>query len=154
LINKTRHEIEQAIEKFFYNRQREDLLLLYFSGHGLKSKSGQLYLAAQNTTIDLLRSTGISASFVKENMEGSNSQRQVLILDCCYGGAIVEGAKGDNVVGQTIDSLMPFKSANLCNMPLTASILKEIRKILPLRSILSRGSAPGKQIRISMAWSV
>jgi hypothetical protein len=80
-----------------------------------------LFLAAQNTSSSLLRSTGIAANFIKENMEESGSQRQILILDCCYGGAIVEGAKGDNVVGQTVDSLLSFKPSGFGKIIITAS---------------------------------
>ncbi len=121
VINKTHDVIENAIEKFFKNKLREDLLLLYFSGHGIKSQNGQLFLAAQNTSSDLLRSTGVAASFIKENMGESNSQRQVLILDCCYGGAIVEGAKSDSAVGQAMNSIPSFQPSGFGKIIITAS---------------------------------
>lgn len=104
IINKNNEEVKQAIEGFFNKKNREDMLLLYYSGHGIKSPSGQLFLAAQNTSSDFLKSTGISASFIKENMGESASQRQVLILDCCYGGAMLEGTKSENFVGQTVNT--------------------------------------------------
>lgn len=97
LINKDSHTVLKAIEDFFQNRQKEDLLLLYFSGHGVKNKLGQLFLATQNTDINFIRSTGVSSNFIKENMDSSSSQRQILILDCCYSGAIVTGAKSKNI---------------------------------------------------------
>lgn len=121
LINKTHDVIEHAIEKFFYNKLREDLLLLYFSGHGIKSQSGQLFLAAQNTSSDVLRSTGVSANFIKENMSESGSQRQILILDCCYGGAIVEGTKSENMVGQNVNSILSFQPSGFGRIIITAS---------------------------------
>jgi uncharacterized caspase-like protein len=121
LINKTHDVIENAIEKFFNNKLREDMLLLYFSGHGIKSQGGQLFLAAQNTSSDLLRSTGVSANFIKENMGESNSQRQVLILDCCYGGAIVEGSKSNNALGQSINSVLSFQPTGFGRIIITAS---------------------------------
>jgi len=121
ITNKKNDEIEQAIERFFSNKNREDLLLLYFSGHGIKSQSGQLFLAAQNTTGDFLRSTGVSANFIKENMGESESQRQILILDCCYGGAIIEGSKSDNLIGQNINSVLSFQSSGFGRIIITAS---------------------------------
>ncbi len=121
LINKTHDAIENAIEKFFKDKMREDMLLLYFSGHGIKSQNGQLFLAAQNTSSDFLRSTGVGANFIKENMGESNSQRQVLILDCCYGGAIVEGSKSNNAVGQNINSLLSFQPSGFGKIIITAS---------------------------------
>jgi len=121
LINKTHNMIAYAIEKFFSNKQREDLLLLYFSGHGIKSQNGQLFLAAEDTSNEALRSTGISANFIKENMSESGSQRQILLLDCCYGGAIVEGAKSENVVGQSVNSLLSFQPSGFGRIIITAS---------------------------------
>jgi hypothetical protein len=89
--------IQQKIEKFFSDRELEDTLLLYFSGHGIKDDAGNLYLAARNTTATLLRSTGISDSFIRDVMKGCRARRQVLILDCCFGGAFARGllAKGE-----------------------------------------------------------
>ena len=121
LTDQSHDVIETAIEKFFKNKLREDMLLFYFSGHGIKSQNGQLFLAAQNTSSELLRATGIAANFIKENMEESGSQRQILILDCCYGGAIIEGAKGDNIVGQTVNSLLSFKPSGFGKIIITAS---------------------------------
>jgi hypothetical protein len=121
LINKTHNMIAYAIEKFFSNKLREDLLLLYFSGHGIKSQNGQLFLAAEDTSNEALRSTGVSANFIKENMSESGSQRQILLLDCCYGGAIVEGAKSENVVGQSVNSLLSFQPSGFGRIIITAS---------------------------------
>ena len=35
LVNQPRAIVELAIQEFFLERKREDLVLLYFSGHGL-----------------------------------------------------------------------------------------------------------------------
>ena len=37
------------IEKIFSNCQKHDLVLLYFSGHGIKDDNGNLYLASSQT---------------------------------------------------------------------------------------------------------
>ncbi|MBE0670424.1 MAG: caspase family protein [Anaerolineales bacterium] len=110
MLDKNKHEIEQAIEQFYDNKQRDDLLLLYYSGHGIKSSDGKLLLTASNTTYKALRATSVQDRFVKESMNNSASERQILILDCCFGGAIVEGAKSDNIVGQSVDALAYFQS--------------------------------------------
>jgi uncharacterized caspase-like protein/TM2 domain-containing membrane protein YozV len=121
LINKDSLPIMQSIESFFQNRQKDDLMLLYFSGHGIKSNSGQLFLAAQNTKVDLVRSTGVPSSFIKENMDSSNSQRQVLILDCCYSGSIVEGAKSEQIIGQSAMSVQAFQTSGFGRVIMAAS---------------------------------
>src|SRR4051794_17928619 len=57
VINRPKHEVERQIEEFFADRRRDDLLLLYFSGHGLKDDSGRLFLAMSNTERRLLNAT-------------------------------------------------------------------------------------------------
>lgn len=121
LIDQDSHTIKQAIENFFQDRRRDDLLLLYFSGHGIKNKFGQLVLAAQNTLVDALRATGISSNFIRESMDTSESQRQILILDCCYSGAIVQGAKSEQVLGQPMNSIEAFQSTGFGRVIITAS---------------------------------
>jgi len=101
LINRPSHEVRREIAVFFANRKRIDLLLLYFSGHGVKDDDGRLYLATTDTQRGLFRSTAVPATFVNETMTASRSRRQVLVLDCCHSGAFARGmvAKG----GESVD---------------------------------------------------
>jgi len=91
LRNEPAHVVNEALEEFFADRDRDDLLLVYFSGHGLKDEDGTLYLAAVNTKVRRLAATGVSASFVNQQMTRSRARRVVLILDCCYAGAFARG---------------------------------------------------------------
>ncbi|MGP1382229.1 MAG: caspase, EACC1-associated type [Thainema sp.] len=90
LIDQTNGEIAATIETWFRRRQRDDLALLYFSGHGVKDDRGKLYFAASNTRKDgdfLISSTALDAAFVHECILRSRARRQVVILDCCFSGA-------------------------------------------------------------------
>ena len=91
LLNEPSHRVSQEIEAFFADLKRDDLVLLYFSGHGVKDEDGQLYFAMPNTRRNLLRSTAVPSSLVNDVMRRSRSQRQVLVLDCCYSGAFARG---------------------------------------------------------------
>jgi len=95
LINSERLAMEEAIEKLFSDRQKDDLLLFYYSGHGIKDDSGKLYFANTKTRKtergELSRLTAVSANFIQESMERSRSRRQVLVLDCCFSGAFADG---------------------------------------------------------------
>jgi hypothetical protein len=93
LINQPWDLVNQEIEAFCSDRTPDDLLLLYFSCHGIKDATGRLYFAMANTKFDRLRSTGVSATFVSEQMEYSRSRRIALLLDCCYSGAFVKGLR-------------------------------------------------------------
>ncbi len=104
LIDPDPQEMGTAIENLFGDGSRDDLVLLFFSGHGIKDESGNLYLATRTTRKNdrggLIRSTAIAARFVQEIMSDSRMRRQVVILDCCFSGAFGEGllAKDDSSV--------------------------------------------------------
>ncbi|MDQ6836280.1 MAG: PASTA domain-containing protein [Actinomycetota bacterium] len=100
LVNEPSYKVEQAIEAFFGNAKREDLLLLYFSGHGLKDQSGQLHFAMTNTERSVLSSTSVQARWVSEVMQFGPARTTVVLLDCCYSGAFARGLsmKSDSTV--------------------------------------------------------
>ncbi|MFN6571643.1 caspase, EACC1-associated type [Dendronalium sp. ChiSLP03b] len=104
LVNPQRQAMEEAIETLFDGRQKDDLLLLFFSGHGIKDESGKLYFATCNTRKNLqgrlVETTAVAASSVHRFMTTSRSKHQVVILDCCFSGAFAEGmlARDDGFV--------------------------------------------------------
>ena len=89
--NEPAHGINQRVDDFFAGCGRTDSLLLHFSCHGLKNASGQLFFAATDTRPDRLASTAVSADFVRRCMNEGRARNAVLFLDCCYGGAFMEG---------------------------------------------------------------
>ncbi|HRX60944.1 MAG TPA: SUMF1/EgtB/PvdO family nonheme iron enzyme [Candidatus Competibacter sp.] len=102
LLNQPSHQVNREIEAFFASGAKDDLLLLYFSGHGLKDEMGRLYFATTDTDRRLLRSTAVSAALLHDLMNDCSSRRQVLLLDCCYSGAFARG-KTHHKAGQTVD---------------------------------------------------
>ncbi|MFI7519818.1 type VII secretion protein EccCb [Micromonospora globbae] len=88
LENESKSSIERAMEAMLRAAGPEDLVLLYFSGHGVRSsKRGRLHLAVANTEVDHLSSTAISASFIRELLDECDAASSVILLDCCYSGA-------------------------------------------------------------------
>lgn len=94
LLNETVIAVSDAIFDIFAHKSPDDLLLLYFSGHGIRDEYGALHLAIKNTKRDRLHVTAIGSDFITKLMNQSRSKRQVLILDCCNSGAFDDGAKG------------------------------------------------------------
>jgi hypothetical protein len=91
LENRSSHEIRLQINKLFAHAGRNDLVLLYFSGHGIKDAAGRLHLATTDTQRLLLAATTVSAQFIREIIDYSSVRRVVVWLDCCYGGAFPAG---------------------------------------------------------------
>jgi len=109
----------KAIARFYDLRQRDDLLFLYFSGHGVKDEQGHLYLAARDTDCRLLAGTAIESAFVRDRMDGSHSKRQVLVLDCCHSGAFPHGAKAAQ--GLSVGTAEAFQGTGLGRVVITAT---------------------------------
>jgi hypothetical protein len=93
LLNVSEPVVTRAIEDFFADASREDELLLYVSGHGVKDEDGQLYLATADSRHDRLGSTSVPARFLHDQMSRSRSRRIVVLLDCCYSGAFPSGLR-------------------------------------------------------------
>jgi hypothetical protein len=99
LVNQTEPKISRAISTFFANKKSDDLVLVYFSGHGVVDSRGNLFLALKDTETSYLTSTAIPSSFIAYEMDSCRSKKQILILDCCNSGAFARGTKaGDQKV--------------------------------------------------------
>jgi uncharacterized membrane protein YeaQ/YmgE (transglycosylase-associated protein family) len=120
LHNQPMHVIQEQIGDLFAERVPDDRLLLYFSGHGLKSDSGDLYLAATGTKLRTLTATAVPSWFVKGEVGRSRSRGIILLLDCCYGGAF---SRGDLVwrAGEQVDVLDQFQDRGRGQAVITAS---------------------------------
>jgi tetratricopeptide (TPR) repeat protein len=82
---------------FSRDRRRDDLLLLFFSGHGITDEQGWLYFATPHTSKEEVQATTVSAHFVQGVMNNCRAKRQILILDCCFSGAFAKGLQSKAV---------------------------------------------------------
>ena len=89
LVNAEAQTVQRRLERFCKTgRQRSDLLLVYLTGHGVKDDDGNLYFALRDTDRDLLRTTALSADLLSSILNERPAGGQILMLDCCYSGAI------------------------------------------------------------------
>ncbi|MEU4801398.1 TCP-1/cpn60 chaperonin family protein [Actinosynnema sp. NPDC023587] len=86
-------EIRRGVEDVLAARSPDDLVLVYFSCHGLTTPTRRLYFAAANTVRDRPAGSAVPRSFVHEQLEDCRAAGRVLVLDCCFSGAFVEGFK-------------------------------------------------------------
>ena len=91
LLNQPSQDIRVRIDELFANASVNDLIVLYFSGHGFKDAEGRLHLATIDTRHQLSASTSVSAQFIRERIDSSRSRKVVVWLDCCYSGAFPAG---------------------------------------------------------------
>jgi uncharacterized caspase-like protein len=62
-------------------------------------KIGKLFFALADTVPRYLGGTAISSTWLLEQMQNSRARRQIVLLDCCFGGAFARGHiwRGDKV---------------------------------------------------------
>ena len=94
LLDQNASVLKERIEAFFAEAQRGDAALIYYSGHGFKNRSGELYLAAYGTNTDRPLSTAVEADFLRRAMQQSRCKHIVVVLDSCYSGAFDPRGKG------------------------------------------------------------
>ena len=94
LLNKSLNEITGGIHDVLNKASNQDLVVLYYSGHGkLSKKTGSLYLTTFGTKLETLIDSALAISQIQTYISESNCNKVVLILDCCYSGAAI--IKGD-----------------------------------------------------------
>lgn len=88
----TRANILTALKAVADATEPDDLLMLYYSGHG-DQVGGNSYLVARDGRRLVLDDTAVPVARVKVIMEDAPARAKVIILDACHSGADI-GGKG------------------------------------------------------------
>jgi hypothetical protein len=92
-VNEDILTVRDRLSGFLLNRFPDDVLLLYYSGHGILGRGNRLFLATGDSNLDTPRTRSVSAQEIRDFIEESRAQRQIVVLDCCHSGAFAEHAK-------------------------------------------------------------
>ncbi|HEY4193135.1 MAG TPA: SUMF1/EgtB/PvdO family nonheme iron enzyme, partial [Mesorhizobium sp.] len=97
---------KQLAKLLLSGRNPNDMVLLYYSGHGIMTMGQRLFLATGQSSFDQPEADSLSALEMRDWLERSRAGKQVVILDCCHSGAFADGAKGvvQTVTGDTFAS--------------------------------------------------
>ncbi|HET6882624.1 MAG TPA: caspase family protein, partial [Pirellulales bacterium] len=84
--------IEVELKRYFKKLKPEDVLLVYFSGHGFRDAEGKMFLAPLDVDPDNAASTGVAVEWLREQIAGCQAGFKLLVLDACHAGS----EKGDD----------------------------------------------------------
>ncbi|MFJ8312843.1 MULTISPECIES: AAA domain-containing protein [unclassified Streptomyces] len=97
----TKSAVKQTMEAFLRDREPDELVVVYLSGHGsYDPEDGQLYYIAADSRADQLQQTAIEASYLTRLLESCAARRKILLLDCCFSGRAVQGFRSKGAVQQ------------------------------------------------------
>ena len=94
----TLSQLEDAIIQLFMPEGRSvpDTAILYFSGHGLRKSRGiqEGFLASSDVNPEG-GNWGLSLQWLRRLLLASEVRQQIIILDCCYSGEVLNVAEAD-----------------------------------------------------------
>ena len=82
----------QQVGKLLANvsSQADDVLLVYYAGHGLVDQRGRLYLAVTGSDSAHPEWSSVPFATLRESLVAARARARVLILDCCFSGRAFE----------------------------------------------------------------
>ena len=94
-LDKMHHEVLPDLEQALGSASEGDFFLIYYSGHGTLARNGELCLATSNTRPNTLLTTSILTHHLRDLVGASDSNQVLMLLDCCYSGAVDHGLRAD-----------------------------------------------------------
>jgi len=108
LVDETRVRIEQAIPDWLDKSDIASEVIVFFAGHAYVDDDGLSFLAAKDFDLTRIAESGISLSWLREQLEACSAREKLLLLDCSRVG---EGADQQRQLSaaRLLESLKPEK---------------------------------------------
>ena len=92
LVDPNLEAARSAIVKLLSGRNPDDTVLLYISGHCIRQTSDTLFLVLRESNRSDLEKTALTAAFVRQQLQQTGANKQLVILDSLL-GSVVSAAK-------------------------------------------------------------
>ena len=94
LVNRRCSDVMEQLETWISKSAYDDLILIYFSGHGKLSRTRELCLTCANTKEANLHATSLKFKWLMEVIKDHSLQKVAILLDCCYAGQALSSSGG------------------------------------------------------------
>lgn len=104
----TGQAMREALFVFLQQADWDDLVFIYFAGHGAPdpSRTDNLYLLPADADVDALAATGFPMWDVKTALRRQiAAERVIVVADACHSAGASEGAEGANPIGGSFADL-------------------------------------------------
>jgi WD40 repeat protein len=119
----TRKSILQGLSSLRKQATQNDVVVIFFGGHGLRDNDGSLFLLPVDGEPDELLATAVSADQIKRTLVGLPC-KAILMLDACHAGA-VGGDKRRSAEGLTDDLVRDLATDDYGVVVMCASMGRE-----------------------------
>ncbi len=97
----TDQELKRQLIQHTKSAKKEGIqtLIVYFAGHGFRTRDGKYYIAVKNSEKELIHfdgSTALAYDTVKKIITSSKIPQTIILIDACYSGSAAQG-EGENV---------------------------------------------------------
>jgi len=94
LRDPTSQQLTRELELLFQEKNPDDTVLVYFSGHGLRDENlDRLYLATIDSEQKHLDSSAVDSELLRRLAAHTMAQTKLMFLDCCFAGLAGEGLR-------------------------------------------------------------
>ncbi|MFK8044098.1 MAG: caspase family protein, partial [Crocinitomicaceae bacterium] len=100
-----------SIQKFLADAGINDLVLVFFAGHGILSEDFDYYLSTYNCKFLKPEEHAINYKQLENVLLNVKSRKKVLFLDACHSGEVDKNAFRNSEVAETMEDVT-FRSAN------------------------------------------
>jgi uncharacterized caspase-like protein len=105
LTGKTKPEVEESLETILNQAKKDDLVFIYFAGHGKLDKLGNLCLVTRNTKTDTLLATSVRLDDIRGIIDQSDCRRIVFVIDSCFSGAVGQSFRSGDVPAESFEQI-------------------------------------------------
>jgi uncharacterized caspase-like protein len=94
----TRSAVVAALDDLAWKAGPDDLVVIFYSGHGATDEKGRAYWVMSDAKVDALRSTALAELEISELLGEIRTRRLVTLIDACYSAATAELASTKSLV--------------------------------------------------------
>lgn len=125
LKNAPHYDVQLALNQVLRQSGKDDLVLIYYSGHGLLDELSRLHLATSDTFLGALESTSVPMQQIKSYIDLAYCNKIALILDCCYSGAAGDVFMKSNAVEEQLKQVSGGQGVYVLTASTSAQIAQE-----------------------------
>ncbi len=126
LINATEKQIYQAFVELQKKTSENDLVMIYYAGHGYEIKNESYWLPVEVQSRQEAEVSGISSLKVADWVRAMSAKHVMIIADSCYSGSGIETTGGFRYSVQDLEEMLPFLMKNRSRTMLTSGTVSPV----------------------------